>query len=79
MTTQSTQSPSRERFSTPIICPSCGQSGAVLWEESVGRVRPRGPERKLILLLQGFGQSRGKTQSGDPQIVCDLCGGIVAD
>lgn len=69
----------RERFSTTIVCPRCGQTGAALWEENVGRERPRGPERKLILLSQGFGENRVKTQSGDPQIVCALCGGKIED
>lgn len=78
MTIQSS-TPIRECFSIPIVCPCCGQTGVVLWEESVGRDRPRGPQRKLVLLSQGFGKTPVRTQSGDPQIVCNLCGGAVED
>jgi hypothetical protein len=64
----------RERLSTLIVCPDCGQTGVVLWKAADG---PRGARRKILLLSSGFAESFPCAPAGDPQIVCDLCDGSI--
>jgi hypothetical protein len=67
----------RQRFSVPLKCPNCGAEGFARWEEAGGR--RHGVERKLIVLDGGFHTEAGRTQSGDPMIVCDACDEIQPD
>lgn len=60
-----------------LNCPNCGARGAARWEESGGNDRRR--VRKLIVLDGGFHTEAGRTQSGDPMIVCDACDEIQPD
>lgn len=69
----------RQRSSTSLKCPNCGAQGFVQWEESGSTDRKRGSERKLIVLDGGFHTEAGRTQSGDPIIVCDACDEIQPD
>jgi hypothetical protein len=69
----------RQKFTVSIACSNCGTLGAVDWEEASGTNRPRGPERKLVAIHGEFHQEAGRTHSGDPMIVCNLCDQIQAD
>jgi hypothetical protein len=71
--------PEREQFSVPLKCPKCDHAGSVVWEETIGPGRQRGPERILILLASGFRQGEGTTRSGDPSIVCNHCDTVQPD
>ena len=69
----------RSRFSVILKCPHCGQIGQAVWEEASNNDRTRGPERQLIQVSSGFHPELGRTQSGDPLIICDECDHIQDD
>ena len=69
----------RGRFPNSLKCPSCGQSGAIIWEENSVGHREAGPQRRLIDVTPGFYAEFGRTQSGDPLIVCKICDTIQPD
>lgn len=66
-----------QQFTVPIRCSHCGQEGSVVWEETAGH--ERGPVRKLVEISAGFHSESGRTMSGDPVIVCDVCDQIQQD
>jgi hypothetical protein len=49
-----------------------------LWEEN-SIANPSGPQRRLVRVAGDFHSELGRTQSGDPLIVCDKCDAIQAD
>ena len=63
----------RSRFSAAITCPNCGQTGDVVWDEATGPDRTRGRQRQLVYISGGFHSETGRTQSGDPLVICDVC------
>lgn len=69
----------RSRFPVQITCPHCGQTGTLLWEEDDGRTSGPKGKRTLIAPAPGFHVEQGRTESGDPLIVCDACDEIQAD
>jgi len=69
----------RSRFTVPITCPHCGQTGTMLWEEDDGHTRGAKTKRELVQVAQGFHAEEGRTDSGDPIIVCDACDEIQDD
>jgi len=69
----------RQRFTVTITCPNCDASGAVVWEESADHDRDRGSERRLISVDGEFHRETGRTPSGDPVIVCNVCDEIQPD
>ena len=69
----------RQQFTLIISCAGCGQTGAVVWEEDDGLTPGRKGARKLMQLSPGFHRESGRTQSGDPLIVCDACDEIQPD
>jgi hypothetical protein len=69
----------REQFTVDIACPHCAQKGAVVWEENTLGNRQNGVERAMIRVSPGFHAEAGRTQSGDPVIVCDRCDTIQPD
>jgi hypothetical protein len=69
----------REQFTIAIKCSHCGQPGAVMWEENSLGHRRDGLQRALMNVSPGFHAENGRTQSGDPLIVCDTCDTIQAD
>jgi hypothetical protein len=69
----------RENFTIAITCPHCSQAGAVVWEENAMGYRQNGVQRVLKNISPGFHAENGRTQSGDPLIVCDICDTIQTD
>ena len=69
----------REQFTITITCPHCGQAGALVWEENSMGYRQDGALRVLKNISPGFHAENGRTQSGDPLIVCDICDTIQTD
>ena len=69
----------RDLFLNTIKCPHCGQAGAIFWEENALGHRHCGPQRRLVNLSAGFHAENGRTQSGDPLIICSHCDTIQAD
>jgi hypothetical protein len=69
----------RQRFSASLKCPNCDAAGSAQWEESGSTDRTRGSERTLIGLLGEFHAETGRTNSGDPVIVCNACDEIQPD
>lgn len=69
----------RDRFPNSLKCPSCGQTGKIIWEENAVGHRQAGPERRLIDVTPGFHPESGRTESGDPLIICTNCDTIQAD
>jgi hypothetical protein len=69
----------RDRFPNALTCPSCGQTGEIIWEENAIGYRQFGPERRLIDVTPGFHAEPGRTSSGDPLIICTNCDTIQAD
>lgn len=69
----------RDRFPNTLKCPECGQAGQIIWEENTVGHREAGSERRLIDVSPGFHAELGRTQSGDPVIVCSQCDAIQAD
>jgi hypothetical protein len=69
----------REQFTIDIACPHCGQNGHAVWEENAPSNRSGGAERALVQLSPGFHAEAGRTQSGDPVVVCDGCDTIQPD
>lgn len=71
------QSITREKLSTPIVCPDCGQTGVVLWKNPTASRSQSRARQKILLLSSGFVEYFLCKPSGDPQIVCALCDGYV--
>jgi hypothetical protein len=69
----------RQQFTFAITCPNCDASGAVVWEESADHDRARGSERRLISVDGEFHRETGRTASGGPVIVCNVCDEIQPD
>jgi hypothetical protein len=69
----------RQEFKNPITCRKCGQKGAVTWAESGGGNRTKGSQRSIVSLSEGFRQEHGKTESGDAQLICNVCGAQIMD
>lgn len=69
----------REQFTVDIACPHCAQNGAVVWEENTLGNRQNGIQRAFISVSAGFHTEAGRTQSGDPVIVCNKCDTIQPD
>lgn len=68
-----TQPNSREQLTVEICCGHCGQCGSAVWEDRVGSGGFEGHKRRLVNLSAGFHAENGRTQSGAPLIVCDVC------
>lgn len=69
----------RERVTLDLKCPYCGHPGQITWEENVMSRRHLGPQRRLIAVTPGFHVEPGRSQSGDPLIVCSGCDSIQPD
>lgn len=69
----------RDRFTNILTCPHCGHRGGITWEENAVGHREAGSQRRLIDLSRGFHAETGRTQSGDPIIVCTRCDTIQVD
>ena len=69
----------RQQFTVPINCANCNALGAVVWEEAGNHDRARGAERRLVSIHGAFHHETGRTNSGDPVIVCDACDEIQPD
>ena len=69
----------RDRFSLDLKCPRCGQIGIITWEENSTGHRQLGSEGQLIDVTPGFHSEEGRTQSGDPMIICNHCDTIQPD
>ena len=69
----------RRQFTVSFTCSNCGAQGAAVWEEAIDRDRPRGLERRLVSVHGTFHAEGGRTQSGDPLIVCNACDEILPD
>ena len=65
----------REQYSGRLVCLRCGETGDADWEENASP-GPRGLERHLIALPQGFRAKKGD-DSDDPKIVGKKCKKIV--
>jgi hypothetical protein len=61
------------QFSAPFKCTNCAQEGVRVWEESDKQSRIAGEGRKLVSVSEGFHIETGRTASGEPLIVCDVC------
>lgn len=68
----------REKFALNLTCAHCQAVGFVIWEEN-RLVHERGPRRKLVSIVGQFHPENGRTNSGDPLIVCDMCDQIQPD
>lgn len=66
------------KFALDLQCPNCGALGVVVWQEAT-QPNPKGPQRRLAALHGAFHTERGRTQSGDPLIVCTACDHIQPD
>ena len=62
-----------QQFSAPFKCAHCGQEGVRVWEEPDSQSRAAGEGRKLISVSEGFHIETGRTASGEPLIVCNVC------
>jgi hypothetical protein len=62
-----------QQFSVPFKCAHCGQGGVRVWEESGRQNRRAGEGRKFISVSEGFHIETGRTASGEPLIVCNVC------
>lgn len=71
--------PARQTFPVSLVCPNCSNGGTALWEEAGLFDRSRGPERRLMSLEGKFHAEAGRTNSGDPVVVCSECDEILAD
>ncbi len=68
----------RKDFAIPITCPHCGTEGVIVWQEN-RYITPTGPQRLLAAVHGKFHPETGRTTSGDPLIVCDVCDQIQPD
>lgn len=68
----------RDQFRTLLECPHCHVLGAVMWEEN-SQASPNGTQRRLVEVFGEFHSEIGRTNSGDPLIVCNSCDTIQAD
>jgi hypothetical protein len=68
----------RRQFRVRITCPDCDTPGAVVWEEN-SHARDGGFRRLLVAVEGGFHPETGRTQSGDPLIICNVCDTIQKD
>lgn len=68
----------RLQFTLFLVCQHCGELGAVVWEES-RYVQQGGPRRRLVTTHGRFHSENGRTNSGDPVIVCSRCDEIQPD
>ena len=68
----------RNQFRLNFSCNHCGALGTAVWEEN-SPPEPRGPQRRLVTVGGEFHSETGRTQSGDPLIVCNNCDTIQPD
>jgi hypothetical protein len=68
----------RHRFTINLNCPECHATGGVVWEENK-KMSTAGLQRSLVEVQGPFHVEKGRTQSGDPVIVCDNCDMIQPD
>ena len=68
----------RDQFTITMICPYCGETGSAVWEEN-GSINAKGPQRRLISIHGEFHAESGRTESGDPIVVCNQCDEIQCD
>ena len=68
----------RGRFTLPLTCPHCGAEGAVAWEENT-QMSAQGLQRSLVSVQGAFHAEAGRSNSGDPLIVCNSCDQIMPD
>jgi hypothetical protein len=68
----------RQRFTVSLNCPECHATGAVVWEEN-NKMSTSGLQRSLVEVQGAFHVEDGRTQSGDPVIVCNNCDTIQPD
>ena len=68
----------RAQFMLALVCANCGTIGTIVWEENK-HVSPDGPQRRLMSIDGEFHQEDGRTNSGDPVIICNLCDEIQTD
>jgi hypothetical protein len=67
------------RFTIRFTCPNCGQAGTRTWEESASKSRIAGEGRVLLNVSDDFHIEAGRTRSGEPLIVCNVCDEIQPD
>lgn len=64
----------REHFSMPLVCPRCGKTGTVRWEENENPLHHNMKlDRELVSVTEGFAEGTGKDPTGDPEIICTTC------
>jgi hypothetical protein len=70
-----------QRFTLPLRCPHCGQTGEVVWTESAGGNRNRGSARALVSISEGFHAEVGRLgiDKDNPIVVCNVCDEIQPD
>jgi hypothetical protein len=64
-------------FTQELQCPDCGQKGTASWEEnsSAGRV---GSAQHVVKLSEGFHVEEGRSATGGPLVICNVCDTIQA-
>jgi hypothetical protein len=60
------------KYSTQLVCPVCGLTGAANWEETENLLK-RDLARSIISVSRGFWIDLGPDKSDDPKIRCSKC------
>jgi hypothetical protein len=68
-----------KQFTVAFKCSNCPEVGVRTWTEPAGRSQTVGEGRMLVSVTQGFHIETGRTDSGEPLIVCDACDQIQPD
>jgi uncharacterized metal-binding protein len=67
------------QFTVAFKCSNCPEVGVRTWTESASESQVAGEGRTLVSVTQGFHIETGRTESGEPLIVCDACDQIQPD
>gem|GEM_PF-1601343 len=69
----------KTRFTTPLFCDHCGQTGFATWESNLpsrwGNLTVTAP----VCTSDGFYLRENSKMSSSPQIVCSECGSVHRD
>ncbi|HEY2837357.1 MAG TPA: hypothetical protein VGI89_12365 [Rhizomicrobium sp.] len=62
----------RNQFRPDLTCVYCDARGTIVWEENAAHAM-QGPQRRLVSVDGEFHAETGRSKSGDPLIVCNVC------
>jgi hypothetical protein len=69
----------KTRFTTPLFCDHCGQTGFATWEGNLASRWESLTVAAAVCTSDGFYLRENSTMNSGPQIVCSECGTVHRD